>query len=124
MLLHETPLDFFAYFFTNELLTKTKEKTELYAVQKNPNKTVILSIDDIKRHLGICIYAFVLHVPKIRDYWSVELGYFMIYSYNAMSRNRLELIKSVLHFNNNASMLLSNDLNRDRLHKLQYVSRN
>ncbi|KAE9522457.1 hypothetical protein AGLY_017118 [Aphis glycines] len=113
----ETPLDFFAYFFTDELLTKIKEETELYAVQKNPNKPVTLSINEIKRYLGICIYASVLHVPKIRDYWSAELGYPMIF--NAMSRNRFELIKSVLHFNNNNNMLSSNDPNRDRLHKLR-----
>ncbi|XP_050065754.1 piggyBac transposable element-derived protein 2-like, partial [Aphis gossypii] len=96
----ETPLDFFAYFFTDELLTKIKEETELYAVQKNPNKPVTLSINEIKR-----------------DYWSAELGYPMIF--NAMSRNRFELIKSVLHFNNNNNMLSSNDPNRDRLHKLR-----
>jgi len=54
-------------------------------------------------------------VPKIRDYWSAELGYPMIF--NSMSR--FELIKSALHFNNNDSMLSSNDPNYDRLHKLR-----
>lgn len=89
----------------------------MYAVQKNPNKPVSLSINEIKRYLGICIYASVLHVPKMRDYWSAEMGYPMIY--NAMSRNRFDLIKSVLQFNNNASMLSSTDPNRDRLQKLR-----
>ncbi|XP_025407636.1 piggyBac transposable element-derived protein 2-like isoform X2 [Sipha flava] len=115
----ETPLDFFAYFFNNELLIKIKEETELYSVQLNPNKPVTLSIDEIKRYLGICIYASVLHVPKIRDYWSVDLGFPLIY--NTMSRNRFELIKSVLHFNNNATMLLPNNPNHDRLHKLRPI---
>lgn len=36
-----------------------------------------------------------------------------------MSRNRFELIRSILHFNDNSSMLSSNDPNRDRLHKLR-----
>lgn len=36
-----------------------------------------------------------------------------------MSCNRFELIKSVLHFNNNNTMLSSNDPNHDRLHKLR-----
>jgi len=63
LLLLETPLDFLAYYSINVLLTKIKEETELYAVQKNPDKPVTLIINEIKRYLGICIYASVLHGP-------------------------------------------------------------
>lgn len=38
-----------------------------------------------------------MHVPKVRDYWSADLGVPIIF--NAMSRNRFELIRSILHFN-------------------------
>jgi len=58
-----------------------------------------------------------MHVPKVCDYWSADLGVPLIF--NAMSRNRSELIRSILYFNDNSSMLSSNDPNRDRLHKLR-----
>lgn len=117
MLLLDTPLDYFAFFFSNDFLQKIKYQSELYSVQKNANKPVIVSIDELKKYIGICVYASIMHVPKVRDYWSADLGVPLIF--NAMSRNRFELIRSILHFNDNSSMLSSNDPNRDRLHKLR-----
>lgn len=46
-----------------------------------------------------------------------ELGFPSIVE--CMSRNRYETIRSVLHFNDNSSMLAPNDENRDRLHKIR-----
>lgn len=117
MLLLDTPLDYFAFFFSNDLLQKIKYQSELYSVQKNVNKPVTVSVDELKKYIGICVYASIMHVPKVRDYWSADLGVPIIF--NAMSRNQFELIRSILHFNDNSSMLSSNDPNRDRLHKLR-----
>ncbi|XP_015376602.1 PREDICTED: piggyBac transposable element-derived protein 4-like [Diuraphis noxia] len=58
-----------------------------------------------------------LHVPKVRDYWSIELGFSQIYK--CMSRTRFEAIRSCLHFNDNSKLLPVTDINHDRLHKLR-----
>lgn len=49
MLLLDTPLDYFAFFFSNDLLQKIKYQSELYSVQKNVNKPVTVSVDELKK---------------------------------------------------------------------------
>lgn len=117
ILLLDAPIDFFLYFFSNDLLQKKKDQSGLYSVQKHANKPISISIDELIKYIEICVYASVTNVPKVRDYWSAELGVPIIF--NAMSRNRFELIRSTLHFNDNSSMLPLNDPNRNRLHKLR-----
>lgn len=116
ILLLDAPIIFFFYFFSNNLLQKIKDQSELYSVQKNANKPISISLDELKKYIRICVYASVIAL-KVRDYWSAELDVPIIF--NAMSRNRFELIRSTLHFNDNSSMLPLNDPNHDRLHKLR-----
>lgn len=70
----DTPLQFFSYFFTNELFEKLKYESELYSTQKNPNKPYTVSVVELKRYVGVYLYASVCHVPNVRDYWSDQLG--------------------------------------------------
>lgn len=77
---------------------------------------MILEIDQPKILLSICIYTLILHMLNIRNYWLIRLGYLLVC--NVMSQNKFELIKSILHFNNNSNMFSSNDLTCDELHKL------
>lgn len=111
------PLEFFMYFFDDNLFYKIKNETNLYSTQKNSNKPINVTENELKRYIGICIYASVLHVPKVRDYWSIELGFSQIYK--CMSRTRFEAIRSCLHFNDNSKLLPVTDINHDRLHKLR-----
>lgn len=64
----DLPLQFFSYFLTNELFEKIKNESELYSAQKNPNKPFSVSIVELKRYVGICLYASVCYVPNVRDY--------------------------------------------------------
>lgn len=50
-----------------------KLKCSLY--KKNPNKPIRVSITELKRYVGICVYSSVVKVPKVRDYWSTHLGF-------------------------------------------------
>jgi hypothetical protein len=113
----ESPLQFFSYFFTNELFDKIKTESELYSTQKNPNKPYSVSIVELKRFVGICLYASVCHVPNVRDYWSDYLGFSPIYE--AMTQKRFEQIRQFLHFNNNEKMFPKDHVNHDRLHKIR-----
>ncbi|KAF0755382.1 piggyBac transposable element-derived protein 2-like [Aphis craccivora] len=95
-----------------------KSETILYENNKLPNN-ISSMVDPLEFfiYIGICIYASVLHVPKVRDYWSIELGFSQIYK--CMSRTRFEAIRSCLHFNDNSKLLPVTDINHDRLHKLR-----
>jgi len=112
-----TPLQFFSLFFTDEFYTNIQKQTELFSVQKYPNKPIHVTIPELKRYVGICVYSSVIQVPKVRDYWSTHLGFAPIY--NALSQKRFEAIRAVLHFNNNEDMLPRADPNYDRLFKLR-----
>lgn len=59
-----TPLQF----FTNELYEHIKKETEIFSVQKNPNKPIFVTITELKIYVGICVYSSVIHVPKVKNY--------------------------------------------------------
>lgn len=79
----------------------------MFSVQKNPNKPTHVTIPELKRYVGICVYTSVIQVPKVRDYWSTHLGFAPIY--NALSQKRFEAIRAALHFNSNEDMLPRHD---------------
>jgi len=58
------PLEFFMYFFDDNLLHKIKNETNLYSTQKNSNKPINVTENELKRYIGICIYASVLHATQ------------------------------------------------------------
>lgn len=90
---------------------------QLYSTQKNPNKPYSVSIVELKRYVDIFLYALVLHVPNVRDYWRDKLGFPLIFE--SMSQNRFEQIRQFLHFNNNETLLRKDLASHDRLHKIR-----
>ncbi|KAL0852114.1 hypothetical protein ABMA28_000354 [Loxostege sticticalis] len=61
----------------------------------------------------------VIKYPNVRMYWSPKYGFAHIY--NCMTINRFEKIKSLLHFNNNDSLLPSDHPRHDKLHKIRPI---
>lgn len=114
-----TPYQFFSYFFDENILTKIKHESELYASQININSSYSVSTNELKRYLGICIYNSLCIIPNIRDYWSDHLG--IPHVYNSLSQKRFEEIRRYFHFNDNTLMLSRNDPNYDRLHKIRPI---
>lgn len=94
-----------------------QQETVGFSIQKNSNKPIRVSITELKRYVGICVYSSVVKVPKVRDYWSTHLGFPHIY--NILSQKWFEAIRAVLHFNNNENMLSRADPRYDRLFKLR-----
>jgi len=113
----DTPIQFFSYFFDDKLIETILNETQLYSLQEDVNKPVNITKTELNRYIGILLYASVIHVPNIRDYWSAELGFPQIYE--AMSLNRFETLRRFLHFNNNNTMLDRGNPNFDRLHKIR-----
>ncbi|GFT01330.1 piggyBac transposable element-derived protein 3 [Nephila pilipes] len=64
---------FFKYLWTDEIISNIYEESKRYVIQKNPSKPLTISENEINQYLGICIYAFLVHQPNYRAYWSEEL---------------------------------------------------
>lgn len=99
----QSPYQFFNYFFTNSLLEKIFTESTRYAVQKQPERPETFTVGDIRKYLGILIFMSVFHYPSTRSYWSNKFGFNPIKE--AMSVNKFEKMRKLLHFNNNDNHL-------------------
>ncbi|KAE9525422.1 hypothetical protein AGLY_014222 [Aphis glycines] len=114
-----SPLDFFSFFFDDELLDSIVEQSLLYSVQQNINNTFRFTKNELKKYLGIVALMSLVHLPNTRSYWNCVLGNTMIQE--TMSLKRFELIRRYLHFNNNETALPMSHKNYDRLHRIRPV---
>lgn len=111
----ETPLQFFSYFFTDELCQHIVDQTNLFAVQKGQN--VVLSMENLKRYIGVCLLTGVVHLPNLRNYWKPTIGAEAVRK--AMSINQFENIRRFLHFNDNSIHESIPAEERNRLFKIR-----
>jgi len=109
----ETPLQFFKYLFTDEIVAHIVEHTILYAVQECPENALKITTTDIERFIGICMYMSINRFSSCRNYWSIRFR--VNYVADVMTYNSFAKIKRFLHFSNNE---LSTD---DRLVKVRPV---
>lgn len=61
----------------------------------------------------------VEHFPSVRSYWNKKFGYDPVKT--VMPVNKFELIRSLLHFNDNMKHLPKEHPDHDRLHKIRPV---
>lgn len=113
----QTPLQFFNFFVTEELLEHICNETHKYSIQLDVNKPFHLTKTELKKFLGICVMMSLIHIPNCRNYWNEVLGNRTIIE--TMPVNRFESIKKYLHFNDNDTAVPFNDFRHDRLHKLR-----
>lgn len=113
----QTPLEFFKYFFDDELLQKILFESIRYSSEKNINKPLKISIEDLKKFIGILVMMSIVHLPNSRSYWNETIGNKLIQ--NTMSVNKFEEIRKNLHFNDNQRMLPADHPNHDRLFKIR-----
>lgn len=113
-----TPLQFFQYFFDDDLLTHIVDQTNLYSLQ-DTGKSANISTTDMKQFLGICILSSVVSLPNLRCLWNPVIGNSIVQ--NSLSVNNFEKIKRFLHFNDNTYMIPSTEPGHDRLYKIRPV---
>lgn len=110
------PIEYVREFLTEEFLDVFVEQSNLYSVQKNPNKPLNVSRHEMEQWLGLCMYFSISKLPNTRMHWSMQLGYHRENVADIMSRNRWEEIKSKLHMVDNTTL----DPNaNDRLFKVR-----
>lgn len=115
----ETPYEFFNYFFSNDLIQQIVCQTNLYAVQKRPERPAVFTEIEIKQYIGIIIYMSIVHMPNTRSYWSEELRFAPVA--DIMPINRFEKIRQYIHFNDNQTFIPRDQPGHDRLHKIRPV---
>lgn len=113
----KTPIEFFKYFFTDEMLDILKDKIGAHAKQKWPEKSFDVTTDELEQFLGVYLNMCLIRLPSIRAYWSEALGHPRVN--NVMSCNRWEEIKRYLHFNDNAKMVPKGKPDDDPLYKIR-----
>ncbi|XP_046663283.1 piggyBac transposable element-derived protein 1-like [Homalodisca vitripennis] len=111
----DTPIEYFKYFLDEDLLNTITDQSNLYAIQINPNKPLILTTPELEQYLGVCILMSIYILPRASMYWVKSTRIDKIA--NVISRDRWKEIKSKLHCNDN-SKLRRDDPNRDRLFKI------
>lgn len=113
----ETPYQFFKYFFLEELINIIVYQSNLYCVQTQPNKPLVVTDCDIRQYIGILLYMSLVNMPNTRSYWSNELEFEPIK--NTMSLKKFEKIRQFLHFNDNSQFIARNEVGHDRLFKIR-----
>jgi len=92
-------------------------------MEEGLKRTVVISPDititDIKRFLGVCIFSSVVQVPNLRLLWNPVIGNEVVI--DALSINDFERIRRFLHFNDNEKMIPYKEDGHDRLYKVRPV---
>lgn len=117
------PFDFFKLFFDDEVVKLILVETNRYAQNKlnEPNTTNSsrinkwIDIDENEHNvfLGVIIWMGLVKMPSISHYWKTSILYKSLIPLY-MSRNRFELILSVIHVSDNNNVPINN-----RLRKIQ-----
>ena len=118
------PIYFFNLCFTPELYQLIFEQTSTYKTSKESNKSIkskikAVSIQDIKRILGIVLYMGIVQLPNRRMYWQGKTRIDLIA--DAMSVNRFGEIVSLLYFNDNNLILSGNGNGYSNFYKIQPI---
>ncbi|XP_066987389.1 piggyBac transposable element-derived protein 3-like [Macrobrachium rosenbergii] len=113
------PFQYVCDFLDDDIMDTIVAQSNLYAIQKNPNKPLNVDRNELEQWLGLSIYFSISKLPNIRMHWSTQLGPLREVAADVMSRNRWEEIKSKFHMVDN-SILDSNPRgNRDKLFKVR-----
>ena len=107
----DSPLQFFRYFFTDEIIQLIADETALYSVQQCPHNPLMMTKCDVERFLGIVMNMSLVRLASSRDYWSSRFRVNQIA--DVMSFNNFGRIKRFLHFGDDT------ESSGDRLKKLR-----
>ena len=111
------PVDCFKTFFSDDLLDVIVEESNLYSVQKHPDKRLALSKNELEQFLGTLFAMSLVKLSNSRMYWKGKLHCPMITE--VMTRDRWEEIKANIHFQDNTKDFPKTDPNHDVLFKVR-----
>ena len=96
-----TPYEYFQKFVTPDMISSLAENTNLYSVQKT-GKCANTTVKELEQMVGMFFRMGLVRMASVRQYWESESSYEPVSG--VMSRNRFELLCTMIHFINNASI--------------------
>lgn len=112
-----TPFEYFKMFFDNDIMENIVFQSNLYAVQKDPERPLNTTKNEVSAFMGILLLSGIIKVPSYRMYWANATRVSSVAE--VMPRNKFEQIKWKLHFNDNAKMKQRTEPGYDKLFKLR-----
>ena len=96
-----SPLQVFEEIFSNEIVDLIVKESVRYATEWKNRPSTSLTSDDIKQFIGVLLISGYHKLPAQTQYWSndEDLGLQIVKS--AISKSKLQDIKSILHFCDN-----------------------
>lgn len=64
----KSPIDFFSYFFTDDLYQHIISQSQLYSIQCDVNKPVNITKIELQQYIGICLFTSIVAIPNVRRY--------------------------------------------------------
>ncbi|XP_050299757.1 piggyBac transposable element-derived protein 4-like [Anthonomus grandis grandis] len=112
---NSTPLDIFSLIVDDEIISHIVTETNKYAQQKirssqktkgsRINQWTATNNDEIKKFLGLTMWMGLVRLSTLSDYGSTRSIYNLAVPRALMSRNRYQLLLSMVHFNDNKTIV-------------------
>lgn len=115
----QTPVDFFCYFFTDDLAELISLETNRAATAENVNTQFKIHKHEIRRYIGVLIFMSIFRYPNIEAHWS-EYGFRHIP--DCMPKNKFEKIKKYLSFNDESQRVKKGHAGYDPLFRIRKVA--
>lgn len=115
----QTPMEFFNFFFTSEILEMIAKETNRCALQENINSTFYTTTAEIRHYIGIMIYMSVYHYPNIDSYWG-QNAFKPIQ--NCMPVKRFIAIKKYLSFQEESQRIKKGEPGYDPLFRIRTLA--
>lgn len=114
----QLPSQIFLLFFSDDLIDKIVDQTNLYSeqLQKSFNKT---TKEEILKFFAINIMMGIKRLPAVRDYWSSNPQLNDSFISSIMPLNRFFSLLSCLHLNDNSIAPNRNEPGFDKLYKIR-----
>ncbi|KAK2726139.1 hypothetical protein QYM36_000557 [Artemia franciscana] len=111
----QTPLDLFRMFITEDILSNIVDQTNLNAMRKK-NPSLKLSLEELRRFLGVQMLMSILKLPAIRMYQN-GIRYSPVA--DTMSRDRFISLRSFFHICDDTLMIPKGEVGHDKLFKIR-----
>ena len=106
-------MEYFKNFISNKLLDKICEQSNIYALQKNVNKSLLLHREKLEQWIGIAMQMSVTKISDTRMHWSKYSFSDKISS--TMTQQRWEDIKSNLDLVDNSTINKNDKIGKIRM---------
>ncbi|XP_018015118.1 piggyBac transposable element-derived protein 3 [Hyalella azteca] len=95
------PFQYFKQFISDDFLDVIVTETNMYSVQKNVNKPLNVTHNEMEQWLGLICYFSISKLPHTSMHWCKRLSPLTDICSDIMSRDRFEAIKSNFHLVDN-----------------------